>query len=122
MRRAGAEGEILIRADSGVYSGKVITYLEKAGCLFSIAVAKHKRMAERIAEIPESAWRAVPDHPETGVGEPSVAPGCSESAAERAGGAIPVHRKRPLRSRPGVRAAHTAADGDFLSSDGDSVD
>jgi DDE family transposase len=69
VRRAGAEGEILIRADSGFYSGKVIAYLEKAGCLFSISVTQHKRMAERIAEIPESAWRPVPDYPDTGVCE-----------------------------------------------------
>jgi hypothetical protein len=69
VRRAGAAGEILIRADAGFYSGKVIAYLEKAGCLFSISVTQHKRMAERIAEIPESAWQPVPDYPETGVCE-----------------------------------------------------
>jgi hypothetical protein len=49
VRRAGAEGEILVRADSGFYSGKVIAYLEKTGCLFSIAVTQHRRMAEQIA-------------------------------------------------------------------------
>jgi len=69
VRRAGAEGEILVRADSGFYSSKVISYLEKTGCLFSISVTQHKRMAERIAEIPESAWQPVPDYPETGVCE-----------------------------------------------------
>jgi hypothetical protein len=69
VRRAGAAGEILIRADSGFYSGKVIAYLEKMGCLYSIAVTQHKRMAERIAEIPEDAWRTVPDYPPTGVCE-----------------------------------------------------
>lgn len=69
VRRAGAEGEILIRADAGFYSGKVIAYLEKVGCLYSIAVTQHKRMAERIAEIPGDAWRAVPDYPETGICE-----------------------------------------------------
>ncbi len=69
VRRAGAEGEILLRADSGFYSGKVIAYLEKTGCLFSIAVTQHKRMAERIAEIPEEAWQPVPDYPETGICE-----------------------------------------------------
>lgn len=69
VRRAGAEGEILIRADSGFYSGKVIAYLERKGCLYSIAVTQHKRMAERIAEIPEDAWQPVPDYPETGICE-----------------------------------------------------
>jgi Transposase DDE domain group 1 len=69
MRRAGATGEILIRADSAFYSGKVIDYLEAKGCLYSIAVTQHKRIAERTAEIPESAWRPVADYPETGICE-----------------------------------------------------
>jgi Transposase DDE domain group 1 len=69
VRRAGATGEILIRADSAFYSGKAIAYLEKKGCRYSISVTQHKRMAERIAEIPESAWRPVPDYPDTGVCE-----------------------------------------------------
>jgi len=68
-RRAGATGEILIRADSAFYSGKVIAYLEAKGCLYSIAVTQHKRIAERIAGIPDSAWRPVPDYPETGICE-----------------------------------------------------
>jgi hypothetical protein len=69
VRRAGAEGEILIRADPAFYPHKVIDHLEEKGCLFSIAVTQHKRMAERIAEIPESAWQAVPDYPGTGICE-----------------------------------------------------
>jgi Transposase DDE domain group 1 len=69
VRRAGAEGEILIRADSGFYSGKVISYLEARGCRYSISVTQHKRIAERIAAIPSSAWRSVPDYPETGICE-----------------------------------------------------
>lgn len=69
VRRAGATGEILIRADSAFYSGKVIAYLEAKGARYSISVTQHKRMAERISQIPESAWRPVPDYPETGVCE-----------------------------------------------------
>ncbi len=69
VRRAGATGEIAIRADSAFYSGKVIDYLEAKGARYSIAVTLHKRMAERIALIPETAWQAVPDYPETGVCE-----------------------------------------------------
>jgi len=69
VRRAGAAGEILIRADSAFYSNKVIAYLEAKGCLYSIAVPQHKRIAERIAEIPESAWQPVADYPQTGVCE-----------------------------------------------------
>jgi hypothetical protein len=69
VRRAGAEGEILIRADSGFYSGKLISYLEAKRCLYSISVTQHMRMAERIAQVPESAWQPVPDYPRTGVCE-----------------------------------------------------
>jgi len=69
VRRAGAGGEILIRADSAFHSNKVIDCLEAKGCLYSIAVRRHKRIAERISAIPESAWQPVPDYPETGVCE-----------------------------------------------------
>lgn len=69
VRRAGATGEILIRADSAFYSGKVIAYLERKGCLYSIAVTQHKRIAERIALIPEDAWQPVFDYPEAGICE-----------------------------------------------------
>lgn len=69
VRRAGAAGEILIRADSAFHSNKVIAYLEAKGCLYSIAVKQHKPIAERIASIPESAWQPVPDYPETGICE-----------------------------------------------------
>jgi Transposase DDE domain group 1 len=69
VRRAGAAGEILIRADSAFYSGKVIAYLEAKGARYSIAVTQHKRITERIALIPESAWQPVADYPETGVCE-----------------------------------------------------
>jgi hypothetical protein len=69
VRRAGATGEILIRADSAFYSNKVIAYLEAKGLRYSIAVTIHKRIAERIAEIPESAWQPVADYPETGICE-----------------------------------------------------
>jgi hypothetical protein len=69
VRRAGATGEILIRADSAFYSGKVISYLERKECRYSIAVTIHKRIAERIAAIPESAWQPVTGYPETGICE-----------------------------------------------------
>jgi len=69
VRRAGAEGEILVRADSAFHSHKVIAYLEGKGCLYSISVPRNRRIAERIAEIPEEAWRPVPDYPETGICE-----------------------------------------------------
>lgn len=47
----------------------MIAYLECKGCLYSIAVTQHKRIAERIALIPEDAWQPVPDYPEAGICE-----------------------------------------------------
>jgi len=69
VRRAGAAGEILVRADSAFYSNKVIAYLERQGCRYSIAVTLHKLIAERITQIPESAWEPVADYPEAGICE-----------------------------------------------------
>ncbi|MGH2955247.1 MAG: IS1380 family transposase [Solirubrobacterales bacterium] len=69
VRGAGAAGEILIRADSAFYSNKAIEFLERAGCRYSIAVTQHKWIAQRIAEIGESAFEPVSDYPETGICE-----------------------------------------------------
>ncbi len=69
VRRAGACGEILIRADSAFWSNKVMAYLSGQGCRYSIGVTMHKVVVEAIARIPESAWQPVPDYPETGTCE-----------------------------------------------------
>jgi hypothetical protein len=69
VRRAGAEGEILIRADSAFWNKKVLAYLAAKGCRYSVAVTMHRVVAERIALIPEQAWQPVADYPETGVCE-----------------------------------------------------
>ncbi len=69
VRRAGAEGEILVRADSAFWNKKVIAYLAGRGCRYSIGVTMHKLVVEQIARIPEQAWQAVPDYPKTGVCE-----------------------------------------------------
>jgi hypothetical protein len=69
VRRAGATGEILIRADSAFYANKTLDYLEEKGILYSISASQHRWIAERIAAIPESAWEPVADYPETGICE-----------------------------------------------------
>jgi hypothetical protein len=58
-----------IGADSAFHSHKTIDYLEAKGCLYSISVRQHKRIAERIASIPASAWQSVPDYHTTGICE-----------------------------------------------------
>jgi hypothetical protein len=69
VRRAGASGEILVRADSAFWNKKVMAYLAEHGCRYSIGVTMHKLVAERIAQIAEEAWQPVPDYPDTGVCE-----------------------------------------------------
>jgi hypothetical protein len=69
VRRAGAEGEILIRADSAFWNKKVLAYLAEKGCCYSVAVTMHRIVAERIALIAEEAWQPVDDYPDSGVCE-----------------------------------------------------
>jgi hypothetical protein len=69
VRRAGATGQILIRADSGFWNRKVTARLRQTGCLYSIGIRQNNAVAARIARIPESAWQPVPDYPDTGVCE-----------------------------------------------------
>jgi hypothetical protein len=69
VRKAGATGRILLRADSGFWNKKVIARLRERGCQFSIGVTMQRHVTARIAEIPDDAWRPVPDYPDTGVCE-----------------------------------------------------
>lgn len=68
-RRAGATGEVLVRADAAFWSKRVIGYLEERGWRYSIGVYAHRIVVEAIGRIPESAWRPVPDYPESGICE-----------------------------------------------------
>lgn len=67
VRRAGARGEILVRADSAFWNKKVTAYLDRHGCRYSIGVTLQKPVLERIAAIPEDAWEPVEDYPDTGI-------------------------------------------------------
>jgi Transposase DDE domain group 1 len=67
VRRAGASGEILVRADSAFWNKKVMAYLAGRGCRYSIGVTMHKVVLEQIAKIPEQAWEPVADYPDTGI-------------------------------------------------------
>ena len=58
VRRAGAAGEILIRADSAFWNKKVLAYLAEKGCRYSIARHHAQVVAERIAQIPEAGLAA----------------------------------------------------------------
>lgn len=56
VRRAGAAGEILLRADSGFWSRQLIDILERLGVAFSITVGINPSIRARIADIPDGAW------------------------------------------------------------------
>jgi hypothetical protein len=69
VRRAGATGPILLRADSGFWNRKVTARLREQGCRYSIGVTMHKIVTARIALIADDAWQPVADYPDTGVCE-----------------------------------------------------
>ncbi len=56
VRRAGATGEILLRADSGFWSRRLIDTLERLGVSFSITVNINPSVRAGIGEIPDSSW------------------------------------------------------------------
>jgi hypothetical protein len=69
VRRAGASGQILLRADSGFWNKMVIARLREQGCRYSIGVTMQHVVTARIALIPDDAWQPVADYADTGVCE-----------------------------------------------------
>jgi hypothetical protein len=68
VRRAGAAGELALRADSGFWSAKVITACRRHGIRFSITVRQTTAVAAAIAAIDEDAWAEI-DYPDGGVAQ-----------------------------------------------------
>ena len=66
VRRAGHEGLIVLRADSGFENHKLMKALDHQGVEFSIGIKQRKQIRALIDEIPETDWITVPDYPETG--------------------------------------------------------
>jgi hypothetical protein len=66
IARAGATGVKLLRADSGFWNTKVFARLEKAGWAYSIGVRMTRPVAAFVEQIPETAWTAIDDYPESG--------------------------------------------------------
>jgi len=69
VRKAGAAGQILLRADSGFWNKKVTARLREQGARYSIGVTMHQIVTAQIAPIADDAWEPVPDYPGTGVCE-----------------------------------------------------
>jgi hypothetical protein len=66
VRRAGATGTILIRADTGFENHKLFKTFDVRGVEFSIGVKQRKPIRALIEEIPETAWVTLADYPQGG--------------------------------------------------------
>lgn len=60
LRRVGHGGEVVVRADSGFYSEKVIRACEDHDARFSVSVRLRKSHHELIDGIPEDRWHSIP--------------------------------------------------------------
>ena len=56
VRRAGATGQILVRADSGFWSRQLIGTLERLKTAYSITVKLNPSIRSKINQIPDGAW------------------------------------------------------------------
>jgi len=68
VRRAGATGELTLRADSGFHAATTITTLRRHGVRFSITVRHTKPVRAAIAAIDEDAWADIA-YPDSGVAQ-----------------------------------------------------
>lgn len=68
VRRAGAVGEILVRADSGFWSRTLIETLERLETTYSITVSLNASIRACIEQIPDTAWVPIV-YPDGGRGE-----------------------------------------------------
>ena len=60
VRAAEATAALMVRADSGFYSAKVVRACQVADVRFSITVKLYKNVHASISAIPEPAWQPIP--------------------------------------------------------------
>jgi len=60
VRKAGATGEITLRADSGYYNAKVTSAVRKSGVRYSITTKMSVAIHKAISEISEPDWTPIP--------------------------------------------------------------
>jgi hypothetical protein len=68
VRRAGASGELTMRADSGFWSAKTIKTCRRHRIHYSITVRQTKTIRAAIATIPDHAWTDIV-YPDTGLAQ-----------------------------------------------------
>jgi hypothetical protein len=73
IRRAGATGPIIFRADSGFWAAKTIARLRAHDVRFSITVRQTQPVRGAIAAIPETAWVQIP-YPDSGIAQVAETP------------------------------------------------
>ena len=74
VRRAGHQGQIVLRCDSGFENHKLMAVLHRQGVEFSIGAKQSKTIRALIQQIPESDWVAVPDYPQGGEAQVAEVP------------------------------------------------
>lgn len=65
-RRAGHDGPIIIRADSGFENHKLMRTLDSQGIEFSIGVKQCPKIKGLIEQIPDTVWVSIDDYPDNG--------------------------------------------------------
>ena len=60
VRRAGASGQLTVRADSGFYGHTVVAACREMDVRFSITVRQHASLRDLIEAIPEADWTPIP--------------------------------------------------------------
>ena len=60
VRRAGATGQLIVRADSGFYNHDIVAVCRKTGVRYSITVRQHQSLRNLIEAIPEAKWTPIP--------------------------------------------------------------
>jgi hypothetical protein len=69
VRRLGASGPLIVRADSGFWSYKTIEALERHEVRYSIGVTQQAHVRAAIELIGEQAWQPLTDYPPQGIAE-----------------------------------------------------
>jgi len=69
VRRLGAAGPLIVRADSGFWSYKTIVALERHDVRYSIGVSQQAHVREVIEQIPEQAWQPLAGYPPEGIAQ-----------------------------------------------------
>ncbi len=74
VARAGHDGQIVVRADSGFENHRLMRTLDQRGVEFSVAVKQSATIGALIEQIPETDWISVSDYPPGGQAQVAEVP------------------------------------------------